>query len=152
MRREFTRNQREQIVCRAMNAAGEICCEKCGLVLGGKPHEIDHVIPEALRPEADKRQPLTIAEGQLLGRECCHRGPDGKTNADVKAIAKGKRQNAKHIRIVSDAPKLQGQPFATTNTRLAKQKRAAEKLPLPDRSRLMFAVWPASTNPEHFDD
>ncbi|MBT1154314.1 hypothetical protein J1C56_01780 [Aminobacter anthyllidis] len=89
-RREFTRNQREEIVERSKRD-GVICCEGCRQVLGGKPHEIDHVIPEALRPEADKKAKITVAEGQLLGM-CCHRGPDGKTNKDVKAIAKGKRQ------------------------------------------------------------
>lgn len=90
-RREFTRNQREQIVERSKNERGEICCEKCRLVLAGKPYEIDHTIPEALRPEADKQKPITIAEGQLLGL-CCHRGPEGKTNKDVAQIAKAKRQ------------------------------------------------------------
>ena len=95
-RREFTRNQQEQIVERAKRNGG-ICCEGCGLVLGHKPYEIDHIIPEALRPEADKKQPLTIADGQLLGKECCHRGKDGKTAKDVAQIAKAKRQNAKHL-------------------------------------------------------
>jgi len=91
MRREFTRNQREQIVERSKNELGQICCERCKLVLGGKPFEIDHIIAEALRPEADKQRKITIAEGQLLGK-CCHRGKDGKTNQDVTAIAKSKRQ------------------------------------------------------------
>ena len=91
-RREFTRNQREQIVERSKNERGEICCERCHQVLASKPHEIDHIIAEGLRPEVDKQKKITIAEGQLLGKGCCHRGADGKTNQDVKAIAKGKRQ------------------------------------------------------------
>lgn len=90
-RRNFTRNQKEQIVERSKNADGRICCERCGLVLDAKPYEIDHIIAEALRPEADKQHPITIAEGQLLGKECCHRGEDGKTNQDVRAIAHAKR-------------------------------------------------------------
>lgn len=90
-RREFTRNQKEQIVERSKRN-GSICCERCGIVLSGKPYEIDHIIPEALRPEADKKTRITIAEGQLLGKACCHRGTDGKTNADVTQIAKAKRQ------------------------------------------------------------
>lgn len=90
-RREFTRNQKEQIVERSKNERGQICCEKCRLVLDGKPHEIDHIIAEALRPEIDKQKKITIAEGQLLGN-CCHRGNDGKTNKDVSLIAKAKRQ------------------------------------------------------------
>lgn len=124
-RREFTRPQREAIRLRATNAAGEICCEGCGAVLTGKRREIDHIIPEALRPEADKKKPLTIAEGQLLG-ECCHRGPDGKTRHDVAQIAKGKRQNAKQFdrRIVPDGPKMQGQPFPVTKSRAEKKQRA----------------------------
>lgn len=89
-RRNFTRDQKEQIVERSKNALGQICCEGCRQVLGSKPHEIDHIIPEGLRPEADKQKKITIAEGQLLGA-CCHRGEDGKTNKDVKAIAKAKR-------------------------------------------------------------
>lgn len=90
-RRNFTRNQKEQIVERARRD-GLVHCEKCGLALKPGAWEIDHIIAEALRPEADKQKPITIAEGQLLGKDCCHRGEDGKTNQDVKAIAKGKRQ------------------------------------------------------------
>lgn len=90
-RREFTRNQREQIVERSKRN-GLICCEGCNLVLGEKPYEIDHIIAEALRPAADKQKPITIAEGQLLGKDCCHRGENGKTNKDVAQIAKAKRQ------------------------------------------------------------
>lgn len=89
-RREFTPTQREAIVERSKQN-GAICCEGCGIVLAGKTFEIDHIIPEGLRPAADKKNKLTIAEGQLLGR-CCHRGPDGKTAKDIKQIAKGRRQ------------------------------------------------------------
>lgn len=90
MRREFTNAQRMQIVARAMNERGQLCCEGCGLVLGHKRWEIDHTIPEAL--VVDKSRPLTIEDGQLLGKECCHRGEDGKTAADVAQIAKAKRR------------------------------------------------------------
>ncbi|MND54124.1 hypothetical protein D3C87_908380 [compost metagenome] len=110
-RREFTRNQKEQIVERSKNARNQICCERCGLVLDGKPHEIDHIIPEALRPEVDKKAKLTIAEGQLLGK-CCHRGEDGKTNKDVAQIAKAKRQyNGANGIKTKPAKPLRGQPF-----------------------------------------
>lgn len=91
-RREFSPTQRREIVNRSKNADGHICCEGCGLVLAGKPYEVDHVIPEGLRPDADKKRKLTIAEGQLLGKECCHRGEDGKTKKDQKQIAKSNRQ------------------------------------------------------------
>lgn len=138
-RREFTRNQKEQIVERSKRN-GVICCEGCGLVLAGKAHEIDHIIPEALRPEADKQRKLTIAEGQLLGRDCCHRGEDGKTGKDVTQIAKGKRQNAKHIRIVAP-PKMQGAAFA-------RSPKAASRQPKPSLpARPMFsALWKPTNN------
>jgi len=138
-RREFTQSQREAIRRRATNAAGEICCEGCGAVLTGKRREIDHIIPEALRPEADKKKPLTIADGQLLG-ECCHRGPDGKTRHDVAQIAKGKRQNAKQFdrRIVPDGPKMQVQPFPVTKSR-AEKKQRAPKLDFTQRKQLFEA-------------
>jgi hypothetical protein len=126
-RRNFNRNQKEQIATRATNADGQICCEGCGLVLAGKPYEIDHTIPEALRPEADKKQPITIAEGQLLGKACCHRGTEGKTNKDVKQIAKAKRQNAKHIGITRPAQSIQSAPFAKSE----KAARRANKAPKP---------------------
>jgi len=94
-RREFTRTQRAQIVRRAMNANGHVVCEGCGLVLGKKLYEIDHTIPEALI--LDKKRQLTVEDGKLLGKECCHRG--GKTAADVKTIAKVYRQERNFLGI-----------------------------------------------------
>jgi hypothetical protein len=131
-RREFTRNQREEIVDRAKRD-GLICCEGCGLVLAGKPYEIDHIIPEALRPEADKRKPLTIAEGQLLGKDCCHRGEDGKTKADQAQIAKSKRQNAKHLGITVDSPPIPHRPFQKTTKSVRREQRAAMLIKQPPR-------------------
>lgn len=131
-RRNFTRNQKEEIVLRATDATGAVHCEKCGLALKRGAWEIDHILAEGLRPEADKQRKITIAEGQLLGKECCHRGEDGKTNRDVKLIAKGKRQNAKHIRIVT-APKMRGAPFPTSPK--AAGRMAKDSLP----PRSMFA-------------
>jgi len=95
-RREFTQDQREQIVARATDALGTIRCERCHEAQKPGGYEIDHVIAEALRPEADKRVRLTIAEGQLLGKACCHRGEGGKTNDDIAKIAQAKRRAAKH--------------------------------------------------------
>lgn len=94
MRREFPRSVKAVIVHRAMNDNGLICCEGCGQVLAHKRYEIDHRIAEAL--VVDKSKPLTAEDGQLLGY-CCHRGEDGKTAADVKAIAKSKRREANHF-------------------------------------------------------
>ncbi|OHV81661.1 hypothetical protein [Rhizobium sp. LCM 4573] len=91
-RREFTPTQRREIVTRAKRGGRFIHCEGCGQVLGAKRYEIDHIIPEGLRPEADKQRKITIAEGQLLGTECCHRGENGKTKKDQRQIAKSNRQ------------------------------------------------------------
>jgi hypothetical protein len=44
----------------------------------------------------DKTKDLTAADGQLLGY-CCHRGENGKTNADVGRITKAKWQERKHL-------------------------------------------------------
>ncbi len=129
-RREFTRNQREEIVERSKRGGNAICCEKCGLVLGAKPYEIDHILAEALRPEADKKNKITIAEGQLLGKECCHRGEDGKTNKDVTLIAKAKRQYDRANGMTRKAAPIKSAPFP-------KSEKAASREPkqqLPRRS------------------
>lgn len=96
-RREFSKRQKAEIVHRAMNERGQICCENCGLVLGRKPYEIDHTIPEGLL--IYRRDPLTIEEGKLLGEECCHRGGQRKTAKDVGDIARAVRREAKHLGI-----------------------------------------------------
>lgn len=124
-RREFTRNQKEQIIKRSRNGRGDICCEGCGLVLAGKPYEIDHIIAEALRPDEDKQRAITIEEGQLLGKDCCHRGEDGKTNRDVKLIAKAKRQNARHLGIKK--------PKGAIPTRPKQPKPKRDRLDIPPR-------------------
>jgi hypothetical protein len=95
-RREFTPDQKAAIRARATDASGTIRCEGCQLAQKPGSFEIDHVIPEALRPDADKKARLTLADGQLLGK-CCHRGENGKTADDVAKIAKAKRCEAKHF-------------------------------------------------------
>lgn len=93
MRREFSRRQKAEIALRATNAAGRVTCEGCGLVLGRKLYEIDHTIPEAL--VVDKTKPLTIEDGKLLGKACCHRG--GKTAKDQGDIARAVRRQCKDL-------------------------------------------------------
>lgn len=93
-RREFTPKQRFQIIKRATTEDNRILCEGCSLNVTFKKWEIDHVVAEAL--VVDKSKPLTIEDGKLLGH-CCHRGENGKTAKDVKAIAKSKRREAKHF-------------------------------------------------------
>lgn len=88
-RQEFSKKVYAQIVMRA-TVDGQITCEGCGLLLGKKPYQVDHIIPDAMR--VDKSNPLTADDGQLLGQDCCH-AP--KTKQDVKNIAKAKRVEAK---------------------------------------------------------
>lgn len=90
-RREFSRKIRAQIVLRATNAKGQVVCEGCGLVLGKKPYEIDHTIPEAM--QGDDAPALTAKGGKLLGRDCCHKG---KTASDISTIRKSDRVRDKH--------------------------------------------------------
>ncbi len=90
-RREFTRNQREEIVERAKET-GVLRCEGCGAALKPNAYEIDHIIAERLRPEADKARKITVADGQLLGKDCCHRAEGGKTAQDIAKIAQAKRR------------------------------------------------------------
>lgn len=91
MRREFSRRIRAEIVLRATNADGVICCESCGLPLGKKAYQIDHTLPEAL--VMDKSRKVTAADGKLLGQACCH-AP--KTADDIRRIRKADRQRDKH--------------------------------------------------------
>jgi hypothetical protein len=113
-RREFSKRQRAEIVLRATDPdTGVVVCEGCGLRLGGKPFEIDHRIPEAL--VVDKSRPLTAEDGQLLGRDCCHRAPGGKTAEDVARIAKARRQHLKHTGAWPKSKvRIPSRPFAST--------------------------------------
>ncbi|PTM40312.1 hypothetical protein [Bosea sp. 124] len=87
------------MIKRAMARAGQIHCEGCGLNVTGKVIEFDHIVPEALI--LDKSAGLDIADGRVLGRDCCHRRPGGKTASDLSDIADAKRREAKHFGIRS---------------------------------------------------
>lgn len=91
-RREFSRKQKAEIILRATDKSGMVACEGCGLRLGRKPFEIDHIVAEAFI--LDKTIPLTIDDGQLLGKDCCHR--NGKTADDIRRIRKADRQRDRH--------------------------------------------------------
>lgn len=120
-RREFSRKLKAEIILRSRNADGEICCEGCGLVLAGKRFEIDHIIAEGI---ADQSKPLTAEDGQILGKDCCHRAPGGKTAKDQARVAKMKRQRDR----ASGA--LKGRPFPR---RPKPERPKSDKLPLPAR-------------------
>ncbi|MDU0343590.1 hypothetical protein [Bosea rubneri] len=93
-RREFSRAQKVAMIMRALTGAGRILCEVRGLNITGKAHEFDHIIP-----------------GCVLERDCCHRGPGGKTATDLADIAEAKRREAKHSGVRS-RPRLTGRGFA----------------------------------------
>jgi hypothetical protein len=96
-RREFSRAQKIEMINRAMDSTGRILCEGCGLNITGKVIEFDHVIPEAL--VLDKNPGLVIADGRVLGRDCCRRRPGGKTATDLADIAEAKRREARRFGI-----------------------------------------------------
>jgi hypothetical protein len=142
-RREFSRKVKAEIKARATNAAGVVCCEGCGLVLGKKPYQIDHTIAEEL--VVDKSRKLTAADGKLLGQECCHGPKTGKHDAPV--IAEAKRREAKDGGF-APAPtvKIQSAPFRKSQRAAARQ--AKPSLP----PRVLFGapsrLWPASRSGE----
>lgn len=108
VRREFSRAQKVAMIKRAMDGAGRICCEGCGLNITGKAIEFDHIIAEALI--LDKRAPLEVEHGRVLGRDCCHRAPGAKTSRDLAAIAEAKRREARYLGI----RRLSSRGFAKT--------------------------------------
>lgn len=109
MRREFTRAQKVAMIKRAMDGAGRVLCEGCGLNITGKAIEFDHITPEAL--VIDKSAGLEISDGRVLGRDCCHRGPGSKTAIDLAEIAEAKRREAKYFGI-RQGHRLKGAGFA----------------------------------------
>lgn len=104
-RREFSKPVRAEIVLRATDERGRLCCEGCSFVLGHKAWHIDHTIAEALF--LDKSRPLTAKDGKLLGWDCCHKP---KTKIDKGCIAKAIRRSHKDrgIRDRSTFPKKPG--------------------------------------------
>lgn len=124
-RREFSKKVRLEIVKRAMLPSGEVACEGCGLILGGKPYEIDHTIPEAM--VTDRSRKLTAEDGKLLGKGCCHAEKTRKR--DVPAIAEAKRREAKNLRVTTRKQAIRSAPFPKSE----KAAKRPEKKPLPPR-------------------
>jgi hypothetical protein len=91
--RTFSDTLKRAIERRATDGAGRVNCERCGLwVKSRRDFEIDHVIAERMRPDADKRRKLVAADGQLLCVAVCH---PTKTREDVGLIATCKRRERK---------------------------------------------------------
>lgn len=105
-RREFSRDVRAEIIRRATNAAGQVCCEGCGYV-GLKKHkyQVDHTTPTQILLEKRK---LTAADGKVL---CllCHKE---KTGEDVARITKAKAQEASRMGLKAPSKTIQGRGFA----------------------------------------
>lgn len=91
-------------------------CHICRQPIVGKKWALDHVtaIINGGENRESNLKPVHIA---------CHAQ---KTAADVaeKAAINAKRQA--HLRIVSDGPKIQGQPFAVTKSRAEKKQRPSK--------------------------
>ena len=91
-RREFSIADQLAIITRATDGAGRIHCEGCGVwVKHRKDYEIDHILAEGMRPEADRKRKLVPADGQLLCIAVCH--PE-KTRGDKQNIHEAKRRAA----------------------------------------------------------
>jgi hypothetical protein len=94
-RREFTQADRITIVGRATDSSGRIHCSRCGAwVKRRADYQIDHVVPEGMRPAADLKRKLTPADGQLLCVAVCH---PRKTTEDKGDINEAKRREAAEL-------------------------------------------------------
>ena len=134
-RREFSKADKAAMNKRATDEHGQLRCEGCGRALKASEAEHDHIIAEALRPDEDKKRKITPAEGQVLGRDCCHRGKGSKTSADQKKIAKAKRAEQKHLGIRAE-PTMQSRNDFDNRKRAERKAKAAEKLQPPARRPL----------------
>jgi len=96
----FSNAAKRIIERRATDMTGRKFCEQCGAECATRAdYEIDHCVPEGVRPANDNRAPLTADDGKLL----CLRCHDKKTTRDVFEIAKAKRLTSKH-RVVGAGP------------------------------------------------
>jgi hypothetical protein len=88
--RKFSAAVQVAIVERA-KVDGAICCERCGEWCPKRSdYQIDHVIPEGMRPAEDLKRALKPADGQLLCLDC----HDVKTDVDKARIALAVRREA----------------------------------------------------------
>jgi hypothetical protein len=93
--RKFSVRCEAAIIERATDEGGKLHCERCAAWMRRRADfEIDHVIAEAIRPEADKKRPLVPADGQLLCKARCHKA---KTANDIDAAARAERRKARSL-------------------------------------------------------
>ena len=82
-------------VFRRAGGPENVCCEGCGLRLGGKPFDDDHTIPEWMRNAPPSERVITAEDVKLLGH-CCHKP---KTAREAGQRAHGNRILEKSARI-----------------------------------------------------
>ena len=88
--RKFSVSVRIRIVLRA-SVGGRVHCERCAKWCKRRvDYQIDHVIPEGMRPAEDLKRALVAADGQLLCIDC----HDKKTDKDKGEIALAVRREA----------------------------------------------------------
>jgi hypothetical protein len=103
-RREFTQDDRIAIKGRATDSSGRVHCEGCGVWLPKRSdYQIDHIIPEGMRPLIDLQRKLTPADGQLLCIAVCH---PRKTGDDKGDIGEAKRREGKHPLVAAGKPRI----------------------------------------------
>lgn len=100
-RLEFSKPVKMEMFRRA-GGPEDVRCEGCGLRLKKGDFEYDHTIEEWILDQIahDLREPLTAADGKLLGKHCCHKAKSAKSTADR---AHGKRIQFKEAK--ADKPK-----------------------------------------------
>lgn len=95
-RKEIPKSVKLQVFLRAGGNTPDLCCEGCGIRLGGKRFDYDHQVPECFQnlPKSE-RPPITADDVKLLGYACCHKD---KSASEHKANCHGKRIVAKAAR------------------------------------------------------
>jgi hypothetical protein len=95
-RKEIPKSVKIVVFLRAGGNTPNLCCEGCGLRLGGKSFHYDHQIAECFQTlPKHERPPITADDVKLLGYECCHKE---KSASEHKANCHGKRIVAKAAR------------------------------------------------------
>ena len=96
-RREFSVSDKVAMFRRATNSSGQTQCEKCGIwVKSRKDYEFHHLVPEAMRPTADRKRKLGPADGRLWCLKC----HGEQTPRDVDDINEAKRREARELLLV----------------------------------------------------
>ena len=97
------------VIVERATAGGHVHCERCGRWCPKrKDFQIDHIIPEGMRPAEDLKRALVAADGQLLCLDC----HDKKTDKDKGEIAVAHRRQAYALGLKRPGKKLRARPKA----------------------------------------